>query len=87
MISIVNKGPQTKDPGGERNYEVHNNGIVIAKFTHERRKGMAACLKAAAAAVEKNFETCPKCFGGTMMSYQKNRCDQRGGTGNILKKV
>lgn len=52
MIAIVNMGPQTDDPGGERTYEVRINGRVICTFRHYRREGLAECLRRAAEAVE-----------------------------------
>lgn len=51
MIAIINRGPQTDDPGGERNYEVKINHKSIAKFKHYRRDGLAVCLEKAAMAV------------------------------------
>lgn len=53
MIAIVNKGPQTDDPGGERTYEVRINSRVVARFKHARREGLATCLDKAAQAVRK----------------------------------
>lgn len=52
MIAIINKGPHTKDLGGERNYEVRINDELICTFKHKRIGGLAACLMAAAKAVE-----------------------------------
>lgn len=52
MIAIVNVGPQDKNPGGLRNYEVRINHKVICTFTHYRRDGLAECLRKAAEAVE-----------------------------------
>lgn len=52
MIAIVNMGPRTDDPGGERTYEVKINSKVICTFQHYRREGLAECLRRAAEAVE-----------------------------------
>lgn len=53
MIAIVNVGPFNQSPFGEREYEVRINSQLITKFKHERKDGLAACLMAAAKAVEK----------------------------------
>lgn len=51
MIAIVNisKG----SPFGIQEYEVRINMALICTFKHKREDGLAACLKKAAAAVEK----------------------------------
>jgi hypothetical protein len=56
MIAVVNVGPYTEDSGGERNYELRINQRVLATFTHARRDGLAACLRAAAAAADTHEE-------------------------------
>ena len=54
MIAIVNIGPHDDpDPTGWRNYEVRINHEVIATFRHKREHGLAACLRIAARAVDK----------------------------------
>lgn len=56
-IHIINRGPQTEDPGGERNYDVKINHKHIVSFKHCRRDGLAVCLERAAKAVrEKRLE-------------------------------
>lgn len=52
MIAIINRGPETDDPMGERSYTVGINNEVIATFKHTRRDGLATCLRKAADAVE-----------------------------------
>ncbi len=52
MITITNIGPQTKDPGGLRNYEVRINRELICTFNHYRRDGLAECLRLASEAVK-----------------------------------
>lgn len=56
MIAIVNVGPHTNAPGGERNYEVRINRDVIATFKHRRADGLATCLRRAAKAVDDQRE-------------------------------
>ena len=58
MIAIINRGPtESADPydtGSERNYTVQiNREPVLVGFQHERRDGLAACLRAAADALDK----------------------------------
>lgn len=50
MIAIINHGG---DMGGVCAYTVGINRQVIAKFEHDRRKGLARCLRDAAKAVER----------------------------------
>lgn len=53
MIAIVNVTPQGEyDPSGVSKYEVRINRDVVARFRHSRPKGLAACLRAAAKAVD-----------------------------------
>ena len=53
MIAIVNVTPQSEyDPAGVSEYEVRINRYVVARFRHSRPKGLAACLRAAAKAVD-----------------------------------
>lgn len=54
MISIVNVKALDDDPLGEHLYEVLINAKVKTTFRHRRSKGLAACLRAAADAVEEN---------------------------------
>ncbi len=59
MITIVNIGPtdpSSTDPKGEHNYELRLNDVVFASFTHRRSDGLAACLRAAAAAEDERRE-------------------------------
>ena len=65
MIVIVNVGPHDDpDPTGWRNYEVRINHEVIATFTHKREHGLAACLRIAARAVDKEeFDELLKYWG------------------------
>lgn len=53
MIAIVKVDPFNQSPFGEHEYEVRINSQLITKFKHERKDGLAACLMAAAKAVEK----------------------------------
>lgn len=77
MIAIINKGPHTKDLGGERNYEVRINDAVICTFKHKRFYGLAACLRAAAEAVDEKkwqdfnelFAKFPEMNGGANASF------------------
>ena len=63
IIAIINKGPHTNDIGGERNYEVRINNELICTFKHKRFYGLAACLRAAAEAVdEKKWMDVEKLF-------------------------
>lgn len=52
MIQIINVGPLTDDPGGERTYEVRVGENLICTFVHARRDGLAECLHRAGRAVE-----------------------------------
>lgn len=52
MIAIINIGPHTDDPMGERNYEVRINREVIATFKHVREDGPSKCLRRGADAVD-----------------------------------
>lgn len=53
MIAIANAGPHDDpDPTGWRNYEVLINHEVVATSRHKRERGLARCLRMAAAAVE-----------------------------------
>jgi hypothetical protein len=52
MIAIVNI-TQPCEPGGIHTYSLRINRREICQFDHERSKGMAACLMAAAMAAEK----------------------------------
>lgn len=52
MIVIINDGPSDGDPGGVRNYTLQINDEVLVTFMHERRQGLAACLREAAEAWE-----------------------------------
>lgn len=56
MIAIVNIGPKTDDPMGERNYEVRINEEVICYFKHNRSDGLESCMYRAAEAVRKENE-------------------------------
>lgn len=51
MITIINRGPHTKDGKGWRNYEVSINGEVITTYSHVREHGLSICLARAADAV------------------------------------
>lgn len=52
-ITIQNMGPVgDADPKGRWHYEVRINDEVVAIFTHRRSKGLSACLRSAAAAVD-----------------------------------
>lgn len=50
MIAIINQGD---DKDGEALYTVQINKTLITLFRHERKKGLAACLREAALAVER----------------------------------
>ena len=53
MIAIVNVTPRDEyDPSGVSRYEVRINRDVVARFQHPRPNGLAACLRAAAKAVD-----------------------------------
>ena len=52
MIAIINQGPYTDDPGGEREYTLQINDKIMTRFKHKRKHGLAACLRAAAKAWE-----------------------------------
>lgn len=52
MIAIVNVSTHNKNCG-EHEYELRINKDVIARFTHVRERGLAACLMSAAVAAEK----------------------------------
>ncbi len=49
MIAIINRGG---DMDGVCRYTVGINRQVVAEFTHDRRKGLAKCLRDAARAVD-----------------------------------
>ncbi len=51
MIAIVNVSPVPQETGPHL-YEVRINRRVVATFVHKREKGLAACLRKAARAVE-----------------------------------
>ena len=65
MIAIVNVGPHDDlDPTGWRIYEVRINHEVVATFRHKREHGLAACLRIAARAVDKDeFDELLKYWG------------------------
>ena len=50
MIAIINKGGP---PDGVCHYTVQINYLVVAEFDHDRRKGLARCLRDAARAVDR----------------------------------
>lgn len=52
MIAIVNITRPGADPAGNHLYEIRINRTPVARFRHVRAKGLAECLRAAAAAVE-----------------------------------
>lgn len=53
MLYVQNMGPHDDpDKLGERIYELRDNNGVLATFRHKRRDGLAACLRAAADAVD-----------------------------------
>ena len=56
MIAVVSVEAHDDDPGGLRTYEVRINSQVMGTFQHERRKGLAECLRAAAKAVDAEVE-------------------------------
>jgi hypothetical protein len=56
MIAIVNI-TQPCEPGGIHTYSLRVNRREICQFEHERSKGLAACLMAAAMAAEKQQMT------------------------------
>jgi len=49
MIAIINRG---EAENGQHWYTVGINHKVIAQFTHDRKKGLARCLRDAARAVD-----------------------------------
>jgi len=49
MIAIINKGGPA---GGVCTYTVGINRDVVTEFQHDRRKGLARCLRDAARAVD-----------------------------------
>ena len=51
MIAIVNISPDPK-PFGIHRYSVRINKTEVCQFDHKREDGLAACLLAAAKAVE-----------------------------------
>lgn len=51
MIAIVNVSPVPQETGPHL-YEVRINRRVVATFVYKREKGLAACLRKAAKAVE-----------------------------------
>lgn len=53
MISIVNIDENPR-PFGVHRYQVKINRMEICQFEHKREDGLAACLLAAAKAVEAN---------------------------------
>jgi hypothetical protein len=53
MIAIVNIEPDGTPLNAVHEYELRINYVVICKFKHQRKDGLAACLKAAAAAAER----------------------------------
>ncbi len=75
MIAIVNVTPPDEyDPAGVSKYEVRINRDVVARFEHSRPQGLAACLRAAAQAVDgvkkspplrRGIISCP-CCGATL---------------------
>lgn len=70
MIAIINVEALDGDPLGECQYEVRINKEVRASFKHRRRAGLAACLRAAADAVEEN----PYAIIGSMDPTGGRRC-------------
>lgn len=50
MVAIVNVSENYKV--GLQEYEVRINRCVIARFTHDYKRGLATCLRKAAKAVE-----------------------------------
>lgn len=51
-VLIVNVSPDGTNLGGVNYYELRINDEVIARFMHERRRGLSACLRQAAAAYD-----------------------------------
>jgi hypothetical protein len=56
VIAILNISPLDIHPLGEHEYVVKINTQEMARFTHCRSKGLPACLRAAADAVEREHE-------------------------------
>lgn len=56
MIAIVNVSGDRFTPDGPNEYEVRINRDLVCRFTHLRARGLAACLRAAADAVEQKHK-------------------------------
>jgi len=68
MIAIINKcGPAD----GVCTYTVGINRDVVTEFQHDRRKGLARCLRDAARAVDKAEEKDAKNIDDLISVYQK----------------
>lgn len=50
MIAIINEGPFDQDLHA---YRIQINDKLICRFTHDREKGLAQCLRDAARAVDR----------------------------------
>ena len=68
MIAIINKGGPAD---GVCTYTVRINRDVVAEFQHDRRKGLARCLRDAARAVDKADEENAKNIDDLISVYQK----------------
>ena len=55
LIAIINKGIVSKKKYNMYRYEVRNNRLLIATFTHRRIDGLAQCLRLAAIAVDEAY--------------------------------
>jgi len=68
MIAIINKGGPAD---GVCTYTVGINRDVVAEFQHDRRKGLARCLRDAARAVDAAEEENAKNIDDLISVYQK----------------
>jgi hypothetical protein len=50
MIAIINEGPFDQDLHA---YRIQINNELVCRFTHDRKKGLAQCLRDAARAVDR----------------------------------
>ena len=71
MSVIITNISDHNDTYGENDYVVRINHQTVATFKHERRKGLAACLRAAAEAVEQSSED--RAFRRAMYVTEKMR--------------
>lgn len=76
MIAIVNVSPQVKETGTHQ-YEVRINRTPLVRFEHDRENGLAACLRAAAEAIDEQSHWDSEEFASWVTKYLIEQADPR----------